>query len=143
MANTGLMDVTRTGKAANILEGLPRPLEEAGPFDRIGLMGVDRSRYSQMNAEEVVKLPRGTVGKLIEKFGPSLRNLPFTAEGAPSEDEIILQHELWKALTGEERRSIVDNTTKMASRGRKRFPDQTPYAIRLFYRYMWLKAKDL
>ena len=144
MSSTRLLDSTGRKKAANVA-GLPGPLEDMGPLEKvaqIGLMGDDQSRYSGRNADRVVSLPKRTVEGLIERFGSRLRAIPFTAEGVPSDEEGTLARDIWTALPPTDRKSIVDNTTKMVSEGRLEVPDQTPYAIRLFHRYMWMKAKE-
>ncbi|MCX6694700.1 MAG: hypothetical protein NTU61_00170 [Candidatus Altiarchaeota archaeon] len=46
--------------------------------------------------------------ELLAKFGRRLTSNPFSIEGIPSEEEVRLTNDIWKAITESEKKSICD-----------------------------------
>jgi len=83
--------------------------------------------------------------ELLAKFGRRLTANPFSIEGIPSEEEVRLTNDIWKAITESEKKSICDKIKAdyIKQYGVKDLPDPTPYAMRLAYRYLEVMNKEL
>jgi hypothetical protein len=86
------------------------------------------------------------LNELLGEFGPRLKTATFTVEGMPSEEEVHLTKEIWGYLKENERRKILENTARMAAEEMGvevgEIPDQTPYAMRLTYLHLQIKASS-
>jgi len=83
--------------------------------------------------------------ELLDRFSLRLKEHPFTRDGEPTHEEAELTKDIWAALFQEERKRILENTTKMVAEDRKadpkKVPDQTPYAMRLSHYFLRQKVR--
>lgn len=85
------------------------------------------------------------VDKLLDRFHPRLKRVPFTIDGIPAQEEVNLTVDIWSALTARERETIITNTSNVVAQEEQisldELPDQTPYAMRLTHRFLQMQSR--
>jgi len=140
-------------------ERLPKPLIDSvrQRLDAIvqhrHLMLDDQSRYRLERVDMTVGqagLSDERVAELVGRFSPRLKRVPFTIEGVPSEEEVALTKDIWKALDNGEKNAIVEATQRCViaertsnGKGVDDIPDERSHAIRLMHRFLQIKSREL